>query len=706
MPSFQVKSPYGSYEVTAPDEASALAAVSITNGRQTPDKISVTAPNGDTVDFPTGTDANTIGQVMAKHWQDALNATPKLDKYQQAAAQDIAATSDLPRAAPGYASQFIHGATLGADTALMAAAETPLEMIKRGTTSPVEGYNYAKAREDASLDQARQDNGLLGTGMEMAGGVVGAPAAAKAGLTVASRLAPEAGIIKSTLANAGDAALQGGIQGFNEGNGISDRLGKAVTGAVTGAGIGGGLSAGGAIVGGTASKIGSALRGHFAPEAAARSQIARAVTESGMTPGEIENAVTQAAAEGQPQFNVADAMGNSGQRLLSTAARANGPGRTDIVNSLEARQAGQGRRVANALAEGFDAPTTAAQTREAMTNARNDAADTAYGAVRTDAQPVDVVGTINHLDNIIGTQPGQQLQAPNDSVEAILRPFRERLARVNPDDFAAVQRIRGDMSDAAQNAAQNGYGNRARLIRGALGQLDTALENSSAGYLAANRNFAQASRNIDAIDQGRTAAMRGRTEDTIPAYNGLTPEGQTGYRAGYVDPLIEAAQGGAYGVNKARPLTSDAFRDEAAAMAPGNDLMQRRIGRENTMFQTRNTALGGSKTADNLADQEAMGIDPTLAVGVIGHLVHGNVIGAAHALGNAGMSFLGNTPAVRAAVGRYLLQNGATMAPGQLQAAINQTMSRIQRNARLAATLGTVTRSASTTAANRYRNGP
>lgn len=111
------------------------------------------------------------------------------------------------------------------------------------------------------------------------------------------------------------------------------------------------------------------------------------------------------------------------------------------------------------------------------------------------------------------------------------------------------------------------------------------MENASEGFLQANRNFAQASRDIEAVQAGRAAATRGRTEDTIPAFRRLTPEGQAGYRAGYADPLIEAAQGGAYGVNKVRPLTSDAFRDEAAAMAPGNDLMQRRIGRENTMFQ-------------------------------------------------------------------------------------------------------------------------
>src|SRR5205814_3195613 len=100
---------------------------------------------------------------------------------------------------------------------------------------------------------------------------------------------------------------------------------------------------------------------------------------------------------------------------------------------------------------------------------------------------------------------------------------------------------------------------------------------------------------------------RGRTEDTVPAYQALTPQGQGAFRAGYVDPLIANTQGAAFGVNKARPLLNDAFAAEADAMAPGNPLMQRRLGREQTMYTTRNQALGGSRTADNLPDADALG---------------------------------------------------------------------------------------------------
>jgi hypothetical protein len=147
----------------------------------------------------------------------------------------------------------------------------------------------------------------------------------------------------------------------------------------------------------------------------------------------------------------------------------------------------------------------------------------------------------------------------------------------------------------AQSAAQSGHGNKARLLRGVLRQLDQSLENASEGFLQANRNYTQASRDIEAVQAGGQAATRGGSEDTIPAYQALRPEAQAAFRSGYVDPLIAQTEGAAFGVNKARPFTNDALGAEASAMAPGNDVMQRRLGRGMTM-------LGSSKTADNLAD--------------------------------------------------------------------------------------------------------
>ena len=300
--------------------------------------------------------------------------------------------------------------------------------------------------------------------------------------------------------------------------------------------------------------------------------------------------------------------------------------------------------------------------------------------MRDGAGRVDVLPAINHIDETLGPGADQQLAnggsaVPNDDTEAALLGFRNRLARVNPDDFAGVQRIRGDMADAAQSAMQSGNGNRARLIRGAIGHLDTSMENASNGFRQANRNFAQSSRDIEAVGQGRDAFNRGRTEDTLPAFQNLTPEGQQAFRAGYVDPAIAQTQGAAFGANKARPLINDAFQAEANAIAPGNDLMQRRIAREQTMFSTRERALGGSKTADNLANHEALGINPSLVM----HAVSGNWGAAIGSMVHAGVRGLtGNTPAVRKAVADILLRNGRNMTAPQLNQMVSRTIAQIQ----------------------------
>src|ERR1035437_8256851 len=100
---------------------------------------------------------------------------------------------------------------------------------------------------------------------------------------------------------------------------------------------------------------------------------------------------------------------------------------------------------------------TPAQLEEGMTAARGATADSEFGAVRNDAGPMDVTGATARIDDTLGPAANQMLANPgsaaaNDSVESTLVGFRNRLARVNPDDFQSVQRIRGDMADTAQNA--------------------------------------------------------------------------------------------------------------------------------------------------------------------------------------------------------------------------------------------------------------
>jgi hypothetical protein len=627
----------------------------------------------------------TVEEIAASLPKAPAATVPKpLDKYQQAAVADRAdlVKKGIDPADAGAVRLGLQGTTFNLADEAIAGMATPIEMFKRGTLDPREGYRYAKAQEDLRLEEGRKKLGWGGaTAAEIAGGVGSGVGLARAGLTAGRWLGQSAGLLPRSAAAAADASVMGAVAGAGEGNTFDERFGNAVHGGAIGGGLGAATPGALKVAGVILSPAISNVRARVNPEGYARSQVARALNESNLTPQQIAGDVSQAAAEGQGVYTVADAMGNPGQRMLSTATRAPGPGRTDVVDFLEGRQAGQGRRVANTLAEGFDSPVTAAQSEAQLTRARDVAANAEYGQVRTDARPVDLSGTIARIDETLSPGVNQiarpQSNIANDSIEAALQGFRSRLTdgRSTLTDFTAVQRIRGELSDAIEAARRAGQGNRARLLGGVLREMDGAMEAASAGHRQANANFAARSRVIDAIEEGRIAAARGRTEDTIPAFQGMTPQQQAAYRVGYVDPLIGQTQGSAVGANKVRPFTSDAFRQEASVMAPDAPLLTRRLDREGRMFETRNQALGGSRTADNLADQAAMGVDPSL----VGNLLSGNWSGVARGALAAGQNALtGNTPAVRTEVGRILTMRGGNVSPQELQNILEQAISRVR----------------------------
>jgi hypothetical protein len=75
-------------------------------------------------------------------------------------------------------------------------------------------------------------------------------------------------------------------------------------------------------------------------------------------------------------------------------------------------------------------------------------------------------------------------------------------------------------------------------------------------------------------------------------------------------------------------LISESFRQELPVFAATGkaDQLGRRIAREQRMFETANAALGGSKTADNLADAADMArFDPS----IMSKLLRGKVVDAA-----------------------------------------------------------------------------
>ncbi|WP_315789805.1 hypothetical protein, partial [Bradyrhizobium sp. SZCCHNR3027] len=86
--------------------------------------ITVHGPSGVTIDFPDGTDHDTINKVMTQAVGDGTNV-PAPDKYQQAAQSDIAAVKAAGGdEGAGLTRRLVHGATLGADSTILAGLQT------------------------------------------------------------------------------------------------------------------------------------------------------------------------------------------------------------------------------------------------------------------------------------------------------------------------------------------------------------------------------------------------------------------------------------------------------------------------------------------------------------------------------------------------------------------------------------------------------
>jgi hypothetical protein len=86
------------------------------------------------------------------------------------------------------------------------------------------------------------------------------------------------------------------------------------------------------------------------------------------------------------------------------------------------------------------------------------------------------------------------------------------------------------------------------------------------------------------------------------------------------------------------------------------------------MFETRATAIGGSQTANNIADQAGVNAED---IGVIGNLLGGRPVAAlGQVAGNVVNTATGNNEGTREALGRMMLSrdpDGLLQAIGQAQ---------------------------------------
>lgn len=631
--------------------------------------IEIELPDGSVAQFPDGTTDEAIKGALSKAFPQPA---------QQAAAPKDVGNQPID-ASTVYVDDMLFGLAGKAAAGMNALIRAPFTDKSIGEEYDTLRGQYQNAREKYAEEHpiantAASIGGSIHGGAALSAGTGnliarGADALTRAAPSVAPAINGVGNFVRNRfagrmLADAAGGATQGALSAFghDENIGTSTGIGAAVGGLARPvvAGLGSVANMAGGL-------IGAGNNGR------AQAAIAEAIMRSGRSADDVADDLARAAQDGQPEYMLADALGNSGQRMLTGVARSPGDMRQTISETLQRRQAGQGRRLQNALVEGFGAPQTARQTEDALTALRQAEAGQNYAAARQAAGAVNPSGAIQAADDFLGT--GGSLPLTNladDSIESQVRRARGYLTDGENvlTDFDAAFRAKREIDSMIENG-NNSVRSQLIPIRN---QLDQALENASDPYRTARDTFRRQSQDIEAADVGRNAAMRGRVEDTIPEFQGyVRPEQQASFRAGYVDPYIADIQKAAGPMtNKARPLISDATAQEFPAFAApgqGQRLMDR-IGREQTMFETANAALGGSKTADNLADiMDNQSFDPSM----IGALASGNFKGAAlQGIAKAVNNVQGRNQATRDMIARMLLQSEPTQARATLSQAVRR----------------------------------
>lgn len=652
-------------------------------------EIKITGPDGSTFSFPVGTPAETIEGAMKSHYATY-----------QASSQPQPKAADPRDSVLGRVDAAVRGA---ADTLTFGLADEIAASLSTGSLGGLNkglwgDYDKALAAErgiDAADAKDRQVSRVVG---QLAGGVGGGLGLAKAGLSATSNAINAGKALPAVMAaGAKEGAILGALQGAGSGEGLEGRALSGAQGLASGLAMGAAAPAAIAGVSAVAKPLIAPVMARIRPDEYASTAIGEGLQRSGSSIENIARALTAARADGQDVFTVADAMGNAGQRMLSTVVRNPNDARQAVVDALIGRQMDQGRRVAGALGDASGSVMSAQRFTDIARASRGADANINYAPVSIDPRAIDVspaVAAANRAispvaDNIAaatGAVPTDlRARAGIEAGEAAIRdPIRNALKEARSylaaDSLTVTNvekafRAKTNIDAMIAKAVENGQGAMADALGPIQRQLDEALARTSPQYARARDAYSAASSTIDAVDIGRgMASPRNRSEDTIQAFRRLTPDQQHAARIGYFDPMISRAESAAGTMtNSARPFISDSMRRELPALAaPGQaDRLTGRLAREARMSETAGAALGGSKTADNLADAAEMAkFDP----GVMTSLMRGRPIEAIVAAVSKGSNEAkGLPPRVIERIARVLMETDPDAARKALEIATTKT---------------------------------
>lgn len=511
---------------------------------------------------------------------------------------------------PGAVSSLAQGVTLGFADEITAGARA-LPRLAPGGESFGDAYKESVAAERRGLKGFRQAHPIAALGTELAGGValgaLGSLGAAKAGIAPVMTLGRGVGIGAASGAIGGLGAAEGGP---------TKRLAGAAGGAAAGATMGAIAPAIGR-VGGAAMDV-TRLRGPLSrltgavesPAERGGRAVLSAIERSGQSLDDVEYALTRSQAGNKP-VTLMDAIGPEGSAQAMYVGNRPGPGRTVVQSRLRGRSTGQGKRVAEDLAEetGLGKPN-AFRALDEMDAERAAAAKPLYEKLEN-VSVKDKDGTITEVLELpafrrayeragrIAQAEGTRVPDIYDEAGKIKRGSDAPAIPVRIFDL--VKRGLDDVIETGYDGSSRVGRTEARALKGRLRTMLSQVDELVPEYKEARSVYAGKSATMDAVELG-AEMFKGKTDpaEIAAAMQTMSESEREFFRKGALSTLLGGLEEGRDTWDAIpRLLGSPRQRERLRALFPDQQSFDRFMGRadiEGAAERLAGPVLSGSRT--------------------------------------------------------------------------------------------------------------
>ncbi len=473
-----------------------------------------------------------------------------------------------------------------------------------GSLSTGESFSDAYSKIHNSLDEKRdafrEDNPVLSTGLEIAGGAL------TGGVGGAKVLGGKAMQQASNLGKAGRIGGVGATEGAIYGAGSADQ-GERLEGAITGGALGGVLAPVGAGLVNSAGKVGGAITNYAAdkltktPTTQAQ-QILRDTAEAvGLSGDEIATRLKELGAEGTIT-DVDDAF----RGIARAGMNQQGTMRKQGKNLAFARQKNQQKRLLESIEEVSGKSSEYNTTLKGIIQRRSETAGPIYDeAFQTGVQPTQRLKTFANDPLTRGAFNRGAKWAKSEGDESLLNQLHYAKMAID-DDIGKAMRT--------------GETNKARILLKKKKELLGEIESQNPKYIEAMQVFSDESALKNALELGRDIFKKD-PEEIEEIIQSMTQGEQELFRLGGVKAVANTFDTIGQTRNALGRIMDQPGTQKQLALVLGDDAgaFLKRAGIEEEFAQTRAALNYNSTTAKQLSDAESLkeSIDPGVVQAVI-----------------------------------------------------------------------------------------